>query len=302
MNEQELVTGAQEEVVNARKELARAREELNSFKADPQLPSYVQGTTATYFTFLTEQVDKRVTELKDREIALEKEREGASKKRKAGSTASSRGTGQLSQDSFRKRLLERDSSCVLTGKGKYECAACHIVPWVYFQKDDFIGKKIFDIVFPSSCDDPDHRIMDVRNGILMWHPLHTAFDKFYFTIIRSETSTDPTYIVKTLEEDVLKADGVDDDLINIINPLNGKVLQFNRNKPNERPGEKFLQFHNECFEAKKQLLLKAAADEYDSDYDDSNETVAVMAESIKKAHYWLGLDEDDDSCPALVSL
>ena len=266
------------------------------------MPSYFDGTPKEFFTFLIEQVEKReaalkdrAAELKDREVALRETAKmlGASKKRKAGSIASSgRGLGELSQESFRKRLLERDlNTCVLTGREKFECDACHIVPFDYIQKHD---KKVFDLVFPSSCDNGEHRIMDVRNGILMWKVLHSPFDSFYFTIIRSETSSDPTYTVKTQDEDLLKAGGVEAGMINIIIPLDRMVLQFNRDKPNERPGEKFLKFHNECFEA-KEFVLKAAADEYDSEQDESNETVAVMAESIKKAQEWLTLDEYDES-------
>ena len=55
--------------------------------------------------------------------------------------------------------------------------------------------------------------------------------------------------------------------------LNGNVIEFNNDKRSEWPGEKFLKFHNECFEDNRNDL-----GEYDSD---------DMAESVKKAQHWL---------------
>jgi hypothetical protein len=69
-----------------------------------------------------------------------------------------------------------------------------------------------------------------------------------------------------------------------------KTFQFDPNLRYQWPHEDFLKFHNECFEA-EMTKLQGAADEYDSDQDDSNETVAVVSESIKKSEEWLTLDE-----------
>jgi hypothetical protein len=114
----------------------------------------------------------------------------------------------------------------LTGRETYESDACHIVPWIYFQKHDLMGRKIFDIVFPYSCDNPDHRVMDVRNGILMWTALHSPFDRFDFTIIKD---ADCIYKVKTLAENEFEEarDDADKKLQKEIIALNGKRISFN---------------------------------------------------------------------------
>ena len=93
--------------------------------------------------------------------------------RSASSVASRASNGtELNQDSFRERIVARDTNgCVLTGKDELDCQACHIVPWVYFQKYDLVGQDIWNSLFPFSCFNPLHQVMDVRNGILMWGPL-----------------------------------------------------------------------------------------------------------------------------------
>ena len=165
-------------------------------------------------------------------------------------------------------MLNRDNNgCVLTGRGELECDACHIVPWTYFQKHDLIGKKIFDVVFPYSCDNPEHRVMDVRNGILMWHVFHGPFDQFDFTFIK----IGDTYTVKTLEEHEFEKANTNalKELQKQILALNGKQIFFNPERQSEWPGEKFLRFHNECFELKREQWLKAQAEaqEFDEDFD-----------------------------------
>ncbi|KAI8891573.1 hypothetical protein BC833DRAFT_19368 [Globomyces pollinis-pini] len=71
---------------------------------------------------------------------------------------------ELDQDSFSERILARDTNgCVLTGKDELDCLACHIVPWVYFQKYDLVGQDIWNSLFPFSCFNPTHQVMDVRN-------------------------------------------------------------------------------------------------------------------------------------------
>jgi hypothetical protein len=53
---------------------------------------------------------------------------------------------ELSQDSFRKRIWARDvNGCVLTGKSRINCYACHIVPWIYFQKYDSFGNLEYNV-------------------------------------------------------------------------------------------------------------------------------------------------------------
>ena len=287
---------ARNELDKARNELDKARNALESFQTDENVPPYFNGSAREYFAFLTQSLKDSESALRDREVAL-RDRESAliglaqialseeqrsSKKRKATSITSRTSGGELNQDSFRNRIVERDSNrCVLTGKGGMDCDACHIVPWVYFQKHDFVGKKIFDTLFPSSCDNRVHRVMDVRNGMLIWHALHSSFDKFDFTIVKTREK----YTIKTLEEYEFEP-GTQKELVKTIVDLNGKELTFNAAKPNEWPGEKFLKFHNECFEDRR-LILKAAAEEYSSDYDDSDETIDVWADSVKKANQWL---------------
>lgn len=61
--------------------------------------------------------------------------------------------------------------------------------------------------------------MDARNGILMWHVLHSSFDKFDFTIIKRNG----VYTVQTLEEHEFE-EGKDKELLKIILELNGKKI------------------------------------------------------------------------------
>ena len=61
---------AEEELFKAGKELDNAREELNNFKATKQVPFYFEGSPKEYFSFLTQQVEKRAAELKDRAAEL----------------------------------------------------------------------------------------------------------------------------------------------------------------------------------------------------------------------------------------
>jgi hypothetical protein len=163
------------------------------------------------------------------------------------------------------------------------CEAAHIVAKCNFAVNDFQAKKLWDERFPNSCAIQEHRVMDVRNGILLSAPIHKAFDSFEFTIRKGENGqfrveTDPFTVPKILDSVNMK-----------------KIFKIDSNKK-DWPGEDFLKFHNECFEAKVEMAkMKAAADEYDSDHDESNETVAVMAESIKKAQEWLTFDEYDES-------
>jgi hypothetical protein len=83
----------------------------------------------------------------------------APKRARSGSSIGSRASNgtELKQDSFRERILARDTNgCVLTGKDELDCQACHIVPWVYFQKYDLMGQDIWDSLFPFSCFNPAH--------------------------------------------------------------------------------------------------------------------------------------------------
>ena len=146
---------------------------------------------------------------------------------------------EFSPEAFRARIVHRDTDgCVLTEKDEWECDACHIVPFTYFRKHDLVGEKIWDSAFPYGCDNPEHRVMDVRNGILMWAPLNEPFDKFEFTILKIEGE----YFVKTLDEDEFEEAANQDH-----KKLQQQILTSNPDKINEWPGEKFLQFHNECF-------------------------------------------------------
>ena len=178
--------------------------------------------------------------------------------------------------------MNRDQNCVISGVSADFCEAAHIVAKCNFTVNDFQAKKLWDERFPNCCANEEHRVMDVRNGILLSMPIHKAFDKFQFTIRKLENDKfavelDPFTAPKHMYSIETK-----------------KIFKLDPKKKTDWPGEEFLKFHNECFDAKKAKMM-AAADEYGSDYDDSNETIAIMAESIKKAHYWRASVEVD-SC------
>jgi hypothetical protein len=61
---------AEEEVFKAGKELDKARAKLESFENIQQVPSYFEGSPNEFFSFLTQQVEKRAAELKDRAAEL----------------------------------------------------------------------------------------------------------------------------------------------------------------------------------------------------------------------------------------
>ena len=202
-------------------------------------------------------------------------------KRPRALSSSSRGSNgtELNQESFRERILARDTNgCVLTGREDLDCDACHIVPWTYFQQNDLVGRKIFDLIFSYSCDNPEHRVMDVRNGILMWSRLNAPFDKFDFTIFKRGDS----YIVESLQEhEFPSATSTGEKKLQIlVSDLNGKTLSFEEFKRNEWPGEQFLRFHNECFKhQREESKLKAQAEALEMEEDDSEQTVGEIAET-----------------------
>jgi hypothetical protein len=209
--------------------------------------------------------------------------------KRSHSAISSRGSrgsngSEMNQPSFRRRILSRDKVCVLTGHGKLGSDACHIIPYVYFQKLDFVGKRIWDEFFPYSCDNPEHRVMDVRNGILMYSPLNGSFDKFDFTIIR----TLDQYKVETLREDEFDEE-TDKELLALILGLDKKELFFNPDKKNEWPSEILLKFHNACFRVKREQRkqMKAQAEAQELEEDNSAQTIAGIAEATSTIRKWL---------------
>jgi HNH endonuclease len=274
MNTDQQATAA-EEVNKARKELDKVREELNNFKAIQQVPSYFEDSTTEYFLFLTQQVKDRAAELKDREAALialaqlefqkaESSKPPSNKRARSGSSQST----QLTQTSFRQRIVARDGVCLITGKEQESCQAAHIIAKCNFNIYDIQANKLWDERFPNCCDNPEHRVMDTRNGLLLWNPIHTAFDNFELTIRK--------------EENIFKVETQDFIGSQLIHSFNGRTIQFNSERRHEWPREEFLKFHNECFDARS-VALKAAAEE-SSDDEQYQET---LAESVKKSKVWL---------------
>ncbi|KAJ3271956.1 hypothetical protein HDV01_006090 [Terramyces sp. JEL0728] len=210
------------------------------------------------------------------------------KRTKSAISSVSRGSNgtDLNQQSFRDRVLDRDNGCMLTGKEDLDCDACHIISYTYFQKNNLVGKEIFDTIFPpNSCDNPEHRVMDVRNGILMWSRLNAPFDKLDFTIIKRGDE----YIVETLQEHefpVAKKKAEKKLQLEIMK-LNGKRFSFDPAKRNEWPGENFLKFHNKCFYKKREEdRIKAQAEALEMEEDDSAQTISVFAETNMKVNNW----------------
>lgn len=68
---------------------------------------------------------------------------------------------RISQNTFRKRIIERDKKCIVSGANKSICEACHIIPY---------------------CDSDDSHIYDVNNGLLLNRNIHKLFDEHLVTI------------------------------------------------------------------------------------------------------------------------
>ena len=177
----------------------------------------------------------------------------------------------MSQPAFRARIVERDQKCVISGMDSKYCEACHIVPQRIFQKNGIPEKKLWDKQFSNGCVQPDHRVMDVRNGILLSVPIHHAFDSFDLTIVKT----------KSLKFKVLTNPFA--NLSAEIRNYDGKEIEFDPDNPNEWPSDVFLRFHNECYETKK-LILQAAGEPS----DDSFQTLAELKCSVSKVESWFG--------------
>jgi hypothetical protein len=274
---EEEVFKAGKELDHAREELDHAREELNHFKATKQVPSYFEGSPKEYFTFLNQQVKDREAALEKREAALislsqlEFQKKASSTKppppsgSKRARSGSSQST-QLTQASFRQRIIVRDKVCVITGKEQESCQAAHIIAKCNFTINDIQANKLWDERFPGCCDNPEHRVMDVRNGLLLWNPIHTAFDNFELTL-RKEGN-----VFKVETQTLIGSQ--------LIHSYNGRTIQCNAERRHEWPREEFLKFHNECFDDRS-VASRAAAEEYsdEEEYEDR--------ESVKKSKVWL---------------
>lgn len=68
---------------------------------------------------------------------------------------------RVSQNTFRKRIIERDKKCIVSGANKSICEACHIIPY---------------------CDSDDAHIYDINNGLLLNRNIHKLFDEHLVTI------------------------------------------------------------------------------------------------------------------------
>jgi hypothetical protein len=170
-------------------------------------------------------------------------------------------------------VVSRDKVCVISGKEQESCQAAHIIAKCNFTVGDTQAKKLWDERFANCCENPDFRVMDIRNGLLLWNPIHTAFDNFDLTILKNGA----IYKVQT---QILTGSQQ-------IHAYNGKTIEFNKELQHEWPREEFLKFHNECFEDRR-VQLTAAAEEYGSDNEDSYpETLAELAESVRKSKTWL---------------
>ena len=189
--------------------------------------------------------------------------------KKRSRSASSRSSGGLSQDAFRQRVVARDKVCVISGERELNCQAAHIIAKCNFTVGDTQAKKLWDERFASCCENPAHRVMDIRNGLLLWNPIHTAFDNFDLTIRKNGA-------VYKVETQTLTGSAE-------IHAYNDHTIEFNKELQREWPREEFLKFHNECFEDRK-VQLTAAAEEYGSDNEDSYPEVV---ESVRKSKTWL---------------
>jgi hypothetical protein len=196
------------------------------------------------------------------------------KARRDASIKSTVTTGSgMSQNAFRKRVVERDGKCLISETEADDCQACHIIPKRIFEKNEIPERKIWDERFPYGCVEPHHRVMDVRNGILLAFSIHVAFDMLDLTIVKTSSHK---YKVVTNELSNLSA--------KIIN-YNGKEIQFNPEKQNEWPCDDFLKFHNECYETKKNMM-EAAAEPVENEEENSAQTLAERGFSASKVEWW----------------
>jgi hypothetical protein len=293
------IAALQEKINEAEGKLVKSEERLEKAIIDGKTESVLASFRSLYdgasanLTSLRKEKEKL---LEEKNILTRRETQGnphefkrpAKRLRSSSSVTSRHSNGsELTQYSFRQRILTRDTKgCVLTGKSRIESQACHIIPWTYFQKYDLIGQEIWNRIFPFSCNNPEHQVMDVRNGLLMWIPLHAQFDEFAFTIIKKGS----TYEVEALCEDEMEpTDSQDDKEIQImVASLNGKKIQFDKEKPELWPGEQFLGFHNTIFYQKREMnRLRAQAEVQEIVEEDANQTISEeVTESIMKVQNW----------------
>lgn len=132
-----------------------------------------------------------------------------------------------------------------------------------------MGQDTWNSLFPFSCFNPMHQVMDVHNGILMWGPLNAQFDKFAFTT-RMKGSV---YVVEALcEDEMVPPKNSSAKQIQIaVAKLDGKQLKFDNDKQYTWPGEKFLQLQNRIFHQKREAnRLRAQAEVKEMTEEDSS--------------------------------
>lgn len=87
---------------------------------------------------------------------------------------------RVAQNSFRKRIIERDKKCIVSGANKSICEACHIIPY---------------------CDSDNANIYNINNGLLLNRNIHKLFDDHLVMIdpdtcefiVTSEILNEPDY-------------------------------------------------------------------------------------------------------------
>ena len=261
---------AKEEYTQAKEAFTEAWREMNPNGSKAELLDYLDGKLIKYseiYKKLVETYDDLVKKMSP----IEPYNIESRKRIRMDSSIKSdytNGSG-MSQPAFRTRIVERDQKCAISGMDAKYCEACHIVPKRIFQKNGIPEKKLWDKQFPNGCVQPDYRVMDVRNGILLSVPIHHAFDSFDLTIVKT----------KSLKFKVLTNPFA--DLSPEISNYDGIEIQFNPDKPNEWPGDLFLRFHNECYETKKENLQAAGEPS-----DDSFQTLAELNCSVSKVESW----------------
>jgi hypothetical protein len=159
---------------------------------------------------------------------------------------------------------------VISGATK-DCQAAHIVAKCNFTPSDVQGNIFWDKQFPGCCFEPSHRVMDVRNGILLATWIHTAFDNYEFTICKKED----IFVVKTQTMTGLPE----------LHQFDGKMLALPQDKRYAWPRGEFLHIHNLGFEQKK-LDLMAAAEAVDLDDYDSGQTISERAQIAMRVKEW----------------
>ena len=177
------------------------------------------------------------------------------------SSGSRKKTSDRNNAPFRKRLIERDVTCVITSSHTFEAA--HIIPHSFWKNHHPAWVKLYQ----QFCIDPSHEVDDVRNGLLLSPTLHTQFDQYLFTIIFENEKycikKSPFFHIPDLQETQVHFNGL----------------------PQFFPSPEFLAYHNEKF---KEKVRNACGEVESSSSPDSGNSIVHHFETLdERKRKWI---------------